>query len=386
MPAILLSVIIPTRNRAALLSNALRSLQQQTLPAECFEVLVVDNASADHSRDLVRQTQTKMKNLHYFYTAVPGLHAARHLGMEKAHSDLLVYTDDDSEAFPTWLEAIADGFARHHAALVGGKCLPKFENEPPRWLMKRWTTPGAGRAFRGRAEHPRLRGSSHRKCRPPVSSAAISRSAGRRCWRRADSIPIPCPRRCLITGVTGKPGWRARWPRKGGKVLYHPQAAVSHFVPASRMTHEYFYRRNFAEGITRSFVQIRRAHRLDDLPAAGPPPARSWRQRLLPLLRRLGHAPAVPSSAVAPGKERAARRLPPSPKAVPRRCCSFAPGSCADWLHESPQSTQRTHERARPRRPERLPLPQVPRASRCQSPGPGLRQVRKRIPPGRRIL
>jgi hypothetical protein len=53
------------------------------------------------------------------------------------------------------------------------------------------------------------------------------------------------------------------------------------------MTREYFYRRHFAEGITRSFVQIRRIHRLDDLPTAGPPPARSWRQRSLRLLRRL---------------------------------------------------------------------------------------------------
>lgn len=50
-----LSVIIPTRNRADLLQAALQSLQSQTLPAEHYEVLVIDNGSTDPSHGRSRQ-------------------------------------------------------------------------------------------------------------------------------------------------------------------------------------------------------------------------------------------------------------------------------------------------------------------------------------------
>ncbi len=52
----------------------------------------------------------------------------------------MVYADDDIEAFPTWLEGIAQSFQRSDVALVGGKNLPKFETSPPAWILKLWET------------------------------------------------------------------------------------------------------------------------------------------------------------------------------------------------------------------------------------------------------
>ena len=49
----MLSVIIPTRNRADLLQMALQSLQKQTLPADQFEVLVIDNGSTDNTQQVI---------------------------------------------------------------------------------------------------------------------------------------------------------------------------------------------------------------------------------------------------------------------------------------------------------------------------------------------
>jgi glycosyltransferase involved in cell wall biosynthesis len=47
----MISVIIPTRNRADLLRLALRSLAKQTLPPS--EIIVIDNGSRDQTRDVV---------------------------------------------------------------------------------------------------------------------------------------------------------------------------------------------------------------------------------------------------------------------------------------------------------------------------------------------
>ncbi len=56
--------------------------------------------------------------------------------MKMAKSDILVYADDDIEAFPTWLAAIAESFQNQDVVLVGGKNLPKFEATPPEWIKK----------------------------------------------------------------------------------------------------------------------------------------------------------------------------------------------------------------------------------------------------------
>ena len=77
----MLSVIIPTRNRADFLQLALQSLQSQTLPADLFEVLVIDNGSTDNTEQIVASLQQQLGNVRYFFDPTPGLHVGRHLGM-----------------------------------------------------------------------------------------------------------------------------------------------------------------------------------------------------------------------------------------------------------------------------------------------------------------
>jgi len=65
------------------------------------------------------------------------LHVGRHLGLKKAQGDILVFADDDIEAFPTWLEGIAEAFEDPQIALVGVKNLSESTNDllKPAWLM-----------------------------------------------------------------------------------------------------------------------------------------------------------------------------------------------------------------------------------------------------------
>jgi glucosyl-dolichyl phosphate glucuronosyltransferase len=284
-----LSVIVPTRNRAPLLAGVLHSLAKQTLPAEQFEVLVVDSGSSDNTRGIVTQAQAHLKNLHYFSTDIPGLHAARHLGMEKAGSEILVYTDDDIEAFPTWLEGVADGFFRHQATLLGGKCLPKFAVDPPRWLMNRWAkpiTPGRFLAALSILDF----GESIKEipaayvigCNFAIRKQALLAVGG--------FHPDAMPAELLIYRGDGETWVSRSVAARNGKVLYHPLAAIYHLVPPERMTASYFYRRNFAEGITRSFVHLRRLHKIDASLPDDPPPAPLWRQRTCRFMKQAAMA------------------------------------------------------------------------------------------------
>lgn len=68
--ALRVSVVIPTYKRPALLQRCLLALLNQNLPAERFEVLVVDDGQTDDTRALVDALAEQMRHeggpaLHY---------------------------------------------------------------------------------------------------------------------------------------------------------------------------------------------------------------------------------------------------------------------------------------------------------------------------------
>jgi len=116
-----LSVIIPTRNRADLLLKTISSIEKQTFVQDLFEVIVCDNNSTDNTAQVANSFQNKFQNFKYIKTINPGLHVGRNKGFQEAKGDILVYADDDIEAFPKWLETIYEVFQNQEVMLVGGK-------------------------------------------------------------------------------------------------------------------------------------------------------------------------------------------------------------------------------------------------------------------------
>lgn len=93
----MISVIIPTHNRAALLEEALISLAAQTLPREQYEVIVVDDGSTDATRDVCGRFSSQM-TLKYFFIENSGISAAKNLGIYASQYPLLLFFDDDDVA------------------------------------------------------------------------------------------------------------------------------------------------------------------------------------------------------------------------------------------------------------------------------------------------
>jgi len=107
-----LSVVIPTHNRPAALRNTLAALGSQTLAADEFELLVVDDGSNEAHRAEVRALGER-----YEFTLVEkpqgGLASARNRGAERARGEFLLFLDDDVIPCP---EALAEHVASHAAA------------------------------------------------------------------------------------------------------------------------------------------------------------------------------------------------------------------------------------------------------------------------------
>ncbi|MES9870529.1 MAG: glycosyltransferase family A protein [Sedimenticola sp.] len=93
-----ISVIIPTHNRADLLERALKSVQAQTLPP--LEVIVVDDGSEDHTREMVSE---KFPRVRYLHQPNRGVSSARNLGISEARGDWIALLDSDDEWLPSKL-------------------------------------------------------------------------------------------------------------------------------------------------------------------------------------------------------------------------------------------------------------------------------------------
>ena len=93
----LISVIIPTFNRAELLRLSLGSLTRQTLPKKDFEVIVVDDGSTDQTRQVCREME-KTLPLRYVFQANSGISTAKNLGVFMAQAPILFFFDDDDVA------------------------------------------------------------------------------------------------------------------------------------------------------------------------------------------------------------------------------------------------------------------------------------------------
>lgn len=93
----LVSVVIPTFNRAGLLARALHSVRQQTYPN--LEIIVVDDASRDDTATVVEKIgDPRVRYLRHAKNR--GGSAARNTGVRAACGDFIAFLDDDDEWDP----------------------------------------------------------------------------------------------------------------------------------------------------------------------------------------------------------------------------------------------------------------------------------------------
>lgn len=124
MNNVILSIVIPTKNREDLLRKALESIEKQPANQDIFEVIIIDNGSTDGTRDVAKTYKRKIKNFRYFYDARPGLHVGRNRGLLESEGELVGYLDDDVILFPNWINTVLEAFEDQELMYVGGSVIP----------------------------------------------------------------------------------------------------------------------------------------------------------------------------------------------------------------------------------------------------------------------
>ncbi len=98
----MISVIIPTYNRALFLTEAIKSVLEQDYFRDCpeipcFEFWVIDDGSSDATEKVVRSFGGTVK---YFFQRHQGVSAARNQGLRLSSGDYIAFLDSDD----LWLE------------------------------------------------------------------------------------------------------------------------------------------------------------------------------------------------------------------------------------------------------------------------------------------
>jgi glycosyltransferase involved in cell wall biosynthesis len=95
----LVSVIIPTYNRANIIQSAINSAIAQTY--KNTEIIIVDDGSNDATADLIAGFGNKVK---FIYKENGGVSSARNLGIRKSSGELIAFLDSDDVWLPEKLE------------------------------------------------------------------------------------------------------------------------------------------------------------------------------------------------------------------------------------------------------------------------------------------
>lgn len=121
------SVVIPVRNGAATLSACLEALEEQSVPRDAYEVIVVNDGSTDRTTEVLRR-----RPIQVLETPGRGAAAARNRGFQASRGEVVLFLDADCRPAVDWL-------ARMVAPLEAGEAdgtVGRFVSRQDGWVAR----------------------------------------------------------------------------------------------------------------------------------------------------------------------------------------------------------------------------------------------------------
>ncbi|QPZ39409.1 glycosyltransferase family 2 protein [Paramicrobacterium chengjingii] len=127
------SVVIPTYCSGERINDVVRSLDSQKLPKAEFEVLFIDDGSADDTVSVLNRIASARPNVRVFELEHSGWPStSRNYGIEKARGEYILFMDHDDELYP---DSLSQGYAfasRNSADVLNGK---EARTDQPKWAL-----------------------------------------------------------------------------------------------------------------------------------------------------------------------------------------------------------------------------------------------------------
>ncbi len=123
-----ISVIIAARNESRRIKHTLDSLEKIEYPTEKFEVILVDDASIDNTKEEILPYLEKNENWQLISLTedqrlLKGKKSALNTGIKKARGEIIALTDADCIVPQNWIKRIAENFDQDTAMVIGHSLL-----------------------------------------------------------------------------------------------------------------------------------------------------------------------------------------------------------------------------------------------------------------------
>ena len=267
---LLLSVIVPAHNpHRGRLERTLAALRIQTLVPAQWETIMVDNASAP-PLEAGAFRDTGPREFRVIPEPQPGLTFARRCGFTAARGQFLVLVDDDNILQPDYLARVVELFQAHpRVGALGGRSLPEFESPPASWVREfdgllACRDPGPTPLISSGLKNPTTDRPEYPAFAPIGAGLALRREAVQAWLADADAQALPDRRgRELSSG--GDNDMILAVMHHGWEVAYFPGLALTHLIPAERLTADYLGRLN--RGIQKSWMQVLSRHGANPWPS-----------------------------------------------------------------------------------------------------------------------
>jgi len=240
-----LSVAICTRNRSALLDQAISSLAKTKTPLSHFEILIVNNGSSDNTEQVIERWQKQLPNLRSVIENEAGLSCARNRALKEAAAPWIAFTDDDVRIPPNWIDEILAEINSSRTDAICGPIELEFESKPEPWLNHKLPRSylaefnlGSASRFLNFPETPFGANMAIQK-ELAIKIGGFSTQLG----RRGNSL-VSCEEIDFFH----------RFNAGHYRCFYRSTAKVLHFVERERMTKQFLRKRVFAQGISESLM------------------------------------------------------------------------------------------------------------------------------------
>lgn len=232
------SVVICTYNRSKLLRGMLESLINQSLDRNLYEIIMVDNASIDNTKETVMDFIGKYSdwNLRYIYEPEQGLSNARNAGYENAKAKYVACIDDDAKADKHWLRNIVKTIEEIKPDILGGPIYPYYLTEKPKWFLDKYEIRSNGDTARFLENNEYIFGSNI------IFKKQLLNLLG------GFDSNLGMKGTKMGYGEETKLIVEARKRFKDVKIYYSPEMIVYHLVPAEKMRMKYFIKSSIIGG------------------------------------------------------------------------------------------------------------------------------------------
>lgn len=228
----MVSVIVCTYNRAHYLAETLAHLLRQSAAKESFEVVLINNNSTDHTEEICNHfaTENPEFSFRYIIEKAQGLSYARNRGIKEAKGTILTFIDDDTFVQPDFVEVITNHFSQHpNTIAVGGRIIPKYEKEAPRWMSK-FLLPLVAALDMGDEVKAFPKGKF-----PIGANMSLRKEA----FEKHGNFDVNLGRKGLSLEGSEEKDFFYRLIKARAMIIYLPQAVVHHIIPAKRVSMDY---------------------------------------------------------------------------------------------------------------------------------------------------